>query len=43
MGFQVPRDIPGVRAIDETVYGEADGVEREDQYDANRAGPDEHV
>lgn len=43
MGFQVPRQIPGHRLSAETVYGEMDGVENEDQYDAHHADPDQHL
>jgi hypothetical protein len=43
MGFQVPRNIPGHKISAELVYGEADGVETEDNYDAHHADSDQHV
>jgi hypothetical protein len=43
MGRQVPRPVGKHPAIDDTVYGEVDGPETEDQYDANHVGPGEHV
>ena len=43
MGRQVPRPVGKHPAIDDTVYGEVDGPETEDQYDANHVEPGEHV
>ena len=43
MGNTVEKKIPGVRSEDETTYGEVDGPENQDQYDANHVGEDEHV
>ncbi len=43
MGSQRPRPLPDFPASEQTIYGEADGPENEDQYDAHHAGPDEHL
>ena len=43
MGNTVAKKIPGVSPDEETTYGEADGPENQDQYDANNVGEDEHV
>jgi hypothetical protein len=43
MGQQRPRPLRDIREDAETVYGEVDGPETEDQYDAHHAGPGEHV
>jgi hypothetical protein len=43
MGSQRPRPLHDISEDAQTVYGEVDGPETEDQYDAHHAGPDEHV
>ena len=43
MGSQRPRPLHDIPDDAQTVYGEVDGPETEDQYDAHHAGPDEHV
>jgi hypothetical protein len=43
MGSQRPRPLRDIKEEAETIYGEVDGPETEDQYDAHHAGPGEHV
>jgi hypothetical protein len=43
MGSQRPRPLHGIKQEDETIYGEVDGPETEDQFDAHHAGEDEHL
>jgi len=43
MGSQRPRPLAGIDESSETVYGEVDGPETEDQFDAHHAEPDEHL
>lgn len=42
MGWQTPRMVFGRRIPGEIVYGETDGFENEDQYDAHHADRDQH-
>jgi ketosteroid isomerase-like protein len=43
MGSQRPRPLRDISEEAETIYGEVDGPETEDQYDAHHAEPGEHV
>jgi hypothetical protein len=43
MGSQRPRPLRDIPEDAQTVYGEVDGPETEDQYDAHHAEPGEHV
>jgi hypothetical protein len=43
MGSQRPRPLRDIKAEAQTIYGEVDGPETEDQYDAHHADPDEHL
>ena len=43
MGSQRPRPLRDIAEEAETVYGEVDGPETEDQFDAHHAEPDEHL
>jgi hypothetical protein len=43
MGSQRARPLRDFKPGEQTVYGEVDGPENEDQYDAHHAGPDEHL
>jgi len=43
MGSQRPRKLHGIPEDEETIYGEVDGPETEDQFDAHHAEPDEHL
>ena len=43
MGGQRPRPRNDIAEEAETIYGEVDGPETEDQFDAHHAGPGEHV
>jgi hypothetical protein len=43
MGSQRPRPLRDIKAEAQTIYGEVDGPETEDQYDAHHADQDEHL
>ena len=43
MGRQTERKTRGERVSEQTVYGDTESVENEDQTDAHEAEPDEHV
>jgi len=43
MGTTVDKEIRGVKPSELLVYGEGDGPENEDQYDAHHADEDEHL
>lgn len=43
MGSQRPRPLRDIKESAETIYGEVDGPETEDQFDAHHAEEDEHL